>query len=140
MTDAIARLEAAGLRFLPPAAETETLFPFLADSDYYIVAKACVVIGRRRWEPGVDRLADVALHGVSNGRTAAIGALGRIGTVAALQALVRVHETLPVLEVRGDWHLFARAFADCGCEVDTSVRLKPRYRTADGAAWKPLRR
>jgi hypothetical protein len=125
---------------LTPYEQTNALLPFTEDEDFYIVEKACDVLGLRRWEPAVNRLAEVALRGISNGRVAAIRALGRIGTGEALGELVRVHEALPAREANGWLWLFKGALAACGCEVDDSNKLDMRYRVPGGKDWKSLRR
>lgn len=125
---------------LTPFEQTDSILPFTDDQDFFIVQKACTLLGLRRWEPATGRLGEVALHGVSNGRVAATLALGEIGAPAALDALVRAHEGGPVREVNGSSWLFERAFAGCGCQIDRSNTFAPRYRLPGSEEWKPLRR
>jgi len=76
---------------LTPFEHTNTLLPFTYDEDMYVQARACEILGLRRYEPATGRLTEVVQHGMHNGRWVAIHALGRIGTTAAranLQALL----------------------------------------------------
>jgi hypothetical protein len=132
-------LYAFSIMALTPYESTADLLRFSEDEDFYIQERACDLLGLRRWESAIPTLEEVALHGVSNGKIAAIRALGRIGTGTALRALVRVHEMLPASGASGWWYLFEAAFAACGCEVNGD-RRNPRYREPGANEWKPLRR
>jgi hypothetical protein len=124
---------------LTPYERTDTLLAYARHEDMYVQEKACSVLGLRKWEPAVPLLGEIAMRGQVNGRTAATQALGRIGTPAAHRELARVHDTLPDSEVTGVRWLFAKAFADAGCEVDGTGFQATRYREP-GGEWKPLTR
>jgi hypothetical protein len=131
---------ACQLMTLTPYERTATLVAFTYEDDMYIQEKACTILGLRRWEPALPRLAELAEGGMVNARTAAIRGLGRIGTPDALRELERIHEALPAREAGSDWHMFANAFKGCGCEVDRADLQNPKYREPGAVEWKPLRR
>jgi hypothetical protein len=77
---------------LTPSERVDTVLEFVDDDDMWTQERACWILGRRKYEPAVARLAVVALRGKHNGRVKAIGALGRIGSQECkdhLSALVR---------------------------------------------------
>lgn len=65
------------LHLLPPD-DTTLLLPLLQSSDMWLQARACEVLGLRRFAAAAEDLHAVALHGAGNGKIAAILALKRI--------------------------------------------------------------
>lgn len=74
------------LALLPPA-DTHLVVPLLRSPDMWIQEQACVLLGRRRYEPAIPELVEVARVGKHNGKAAALRALQRIDTSAADVAL-----------------------------------------------------
>lgn len=72
---------------LTPPEETASILEFLDSDDMWIQERACEVLGIRQYAPAIDRLADLAVNGLPNSRTAAPIALGRIGTPESRKAL-----------------------------------------------------
>ena len=73
-----------------PPSETESILEFLDSDDMWIQARSCRIVGHRRFEPAIQKLGVVACEGTANGATAAMDALGRIGTPAAVEELRRI--------------------------------------------------
>ncbi len=80
---------------LTPYAKTDTLLTFTYDDNMHVQAKACEVLGQRKYEPAIDRLAEVARSGTGNGKIASIIALGRINSKAARACLEDLFSSLP---------------------------------------------
>lgn len=98
---------------LTPPTETPTILEFLDTDDMWIQERACNILGHRRYEPVVEKLGTIACEGTTNGRGAAIRALGRIGTPAALEAILRSASRFD----RGSQYQIADALQACGCAV-----------------------
>lgn len=89
---------------LTPPEDTASLVPYLRDDDMWIQARACAILGMRKYEPAVDELAEVALHGGHNGSMAALRALGCIRTRRAMQHLHACRRELsPRVQTYVDW-------------------------------------
>lgn len=80
---------------LTPYAKTDTLLRFTYDDNMHIQAKACEVLGQRKYEPAIDRLAEVAKSEGGNGRISSIIALGRIGSEPSRSYLQDLFPALP---------------------------------------------
>ena len=81
---------------LTPYEQIDTLLAFTYDADPEIQARACNILGQRRYEPAIDRLAEIVLHNASpNSPSAAIRALGSIGSEAARSCLLDLSINLP---------------------------------------------
>jgi len=83
-TDTAAAFVAIAL--LPPE-DTGRLVPLLKSTDMWVQEQACRLMGLRRYADAVEQLVDVVRGGMHNGRIAAIGALRRISTRRAAEAL-----------------------------------------------------
>ncbi|HEV7282832.1 MAG TPA: hypothetical protein VGN57_21680 [Pirellulaceae bacterium] len=92
-----------------------------------------------RYEPAVERLERLAFDVRGNGQTAAVAALGKIGTAAAREAILR---SVPAFGQGHDFWL-ARALAESGCESrfeEDKFRTRTYfYRLPGEEAWRPLR-
>jgi hypothetical protein len=107
----------------------------------WIQARACDILGNRRYEPAIGKLGDIARTGTTNGRGAAMRALGRIGTPAALAQIL---ESAPHFSKGSHWEV-ARALEGCGCEVRKD-NIDPRgiqspdylYKLPGEAQWRKL--
>ena len=81
---------------LTPFGQIDTLLAFTYDPDSEIQARVCDILGQRRYEPAIDRIAEIVRHGAyPNGPGAAIRALGSIGSEAARARLLELSITLP---------------------------------------------
>ena len=80
---------------LMPFEQTASLLAFTHDEYMYIQERACQILGLRRYEGAVERLAEVARAGKHNGRMAAIIALGKIGSPEAHGHLQALRTLLP---------------------------------------------
>jgi hypothetical protein len=81
---------------LTPFEQIDALLAFTYDEDSEIQARVCDVLGQRRYEPAIERLAEIVLHGAyPNAPGAAIRALGSIGSEAARARLLELSITLP---------------------------------------------
>jgi hypothetical protein len=98
---------------LTPLDETESVTDFLNSDDMYIQARACEVIGNRKFLPAIERLGHTARHARGNGQSAALAALGKIGTADALNEIV---QGIPSF-AKGMHHWIANAIQECGCSV-----------------------
>lgn len=119
---------------LLPLSETERLLPFLSDSDMWIQAQACELLGKRRYEPAIPLLAEIAVNGTHNGRLAAIPALGDMRTPEAKAQLLRI---APRLKGAGKGNL--STLINYGCEfrrIGGEERFE--YREAGSESWVEL--
>ena len=80
---------------LTPCENIDSLLACTYDMNMHIQAKACELLGQRRYEPATDRLAEVAQHGTHNGQIASIIALGQIGSASARLYLHKLFSILP---------------------------------------------
>ena len=78
---------------LTPPERTDSLLAFTYDNDFYIQERACELLGRRKFEPAVGRLAEVAAMHIANAPMRARWALAQIGTPDALARLREVTGT-----------------------------------------------
>ncbi len=101
---------------LAPFEQTEALLGFLWDDDMWVQERCCAILGRRKYDPAVPQLAEVAIRGGHNGRGAAIKALGAIASEASLAQLLQLIGKLPP----GYAGYLGRALQGCGCEVSHS--------------------
>lgn len=132
---------AMNIMALTPDDETETLDEFLKSEDMWIQAQACNILGHRRYEPRIAELGEIARTGTTNGRGAAVRALGRIGTATARQELIA---SAPHFTKGDHWNLSA-ALEACGCEVRKD-NIDPRgiktpdylYRVPGESEWRTL--
>lgn len=76
----------AALALLPPQ-DAELAVPLLRSPNMWIQERACVLLGRRRYEPAIPELLQVARGGMHNGKGAAVRALQQMSTPAAEAAL-----------------------------------------------------
>ena len=76
-------------------------------------ARACDILGNRRYEAAIDQLGEIARAGTTNGRGAALRALGRIGSAAALAQIL---ESAPHFDKGWHWGV-ASALEGCGCKI-----------------------
>ena len=133
-TDAEARMQAALCAMnLLPLSETYRLLDFVWVDDMWIQERACDLLGQKKFVDAVPTLAHVVRVGSHNGRIAALQALGRIGTRAALEELIKLATEL---DEGWDVHL-AGALENCGCEVvhDNGVW---RYRLSSDHSWRVI--
>lgn len=72
---------------LTPFEETHTLLEFLQEDSDEILEKACVLLGRRAYEPAVPLLVEVAERGAAAWPHAMMGSLAATGAQAAITAL-----------------------------------------------------
>ncbi len=98
---------------LTPPADTPSILEFLDTDDMWIQERACNILGHRRYEPVIGKLGTIACEGTTNGRGAAIRALGRIGTPTALETIL---QCAPKFD-RGSMYWIADALQLCGCAV-----------------------
>jgi HEAT repeat protein len=85
-----ARIEYAfSIMALTPPDRSSSLIAFTYDEDFYIKGRACELLGERKFEPAIDRLAEIAAEKIPNAPYAAKRALLKIGTPRALQAAQR---------------------------------------------------
>lgn len=75
---------------LTPPAHTDTLTAYTVDADFYIQERACEILGKRKYEPAIGRLAEVAAMTIPNAPLLARQALAEIGTPEALSRLQEV--------------------------------------------------
>ena len=75
---------------LTPPERTDSLIEYTYDADLYIQERACELLGRRKFEPAVGRLAEVAAMNIANAPMRARWALAEIGTPDALARLHKV--------------------------------------------------
>lgn len=124
---------------LAPPDETESIVRFLDSGDMYVQEAACNSLGHRRFEPAVSRLGTLAREPGGNGQTAAVTALGKIGTAAARDAILA---SVPGFSEGLDL-LLARALEATGCEIrfdeDKYRRRTYQYRLPGAATWNALR-
>lgn len=81
---------------LTPYEQIDTLLDFTYDADSEIQARVCDILGQRRYEPALDRIAEIVFHGTyPNGPSAAIRALGNIGSEATRARLLELSITMP---------------------------------------------
>jgi hypothetical protein len=126
---------------LTPPSETEAVLEFLDSEDMWIQARACAILGNRRYQSAIDKLGEIARAGTTNGRGAAMRALGRIGSSAALAQIL---ESAPHF-VKGAQYEVADALAGCGCETRKD-NIDPRgikspdylYRLPGESEWHKL--
>jgi hypothetical protein len=132
-TDADARARLAmSIMKVTPLDETESIVPFLDEEDMYVQERACVILGERKYEPAVEKLGRVAKDGTANGVTAAIRALGQIGTERCRRAL----RAAAIREPRRDTYV-AWALEESGCEIEEEDD-RWRYRLPGEKRWKWL--
>lgn len=113
---------------LTPPLKTVSILDFLDSNDMWIQERACQIMGHRRYEPVIEKLGTIARGGTTNGRGAAIDALGRIGTP---QALAEILTSAPHFD-KGALYQVADALQRCGCatrkhNVDPKGRTAPDY-------------
>jgi hypothetical protein len=124
---------------LAPPDGTGSLVRFLDSEDMYVQEPACTALGHRRYEPAIPRLAALAREPGGNGQTAAVTALGKIGTSAARDAILA---SVPGFSEGLDL-LLAQALEATGCETrfdeDKFRRRTYQYRLPDAAEWNALR-
>ena len=65
---------------LLPMSETENLLEFTKSEDMWVQEKACELIGKKKYEPGISILVDVVKHGMHNGKMASMIALRNFKT------------------------------------------------------------
>lgn len=104
---------AANIMGVTPPSETESMLEFLDSDDMWIQERACNIVGHRRYEPVIKKLGTIAREGTTNGRPAAMAALGRIGTPAAVAEIL---ESAPHFDKGSHYHV-AGALERCGCAV-----------------------
>jgi cell wall assembly regulator SMI1 len=104
---------------------------FARDKDMHIQERACELLGLWKHEPAIPLLAEIAARGSHNGISAAILALGQIGTKECLKQLIRVALT----SSGGYGTYFAAALKRFGCEVG-HVGLDWRYRLPGEKDWR----
>ena len=75
---------------LTPPERTDSLIEYTYDADFYVQERACELLGRRKFEPAVGRLAEVAAMNIANAPMRARWALAEIGTPDALARLREV--------------------------------------------------
>ncbi|MGD9722517.1 MAG: hypothetical protein AB7O59_13510 [Pirellulales bacterium] len=99
------RLYAMCAMCLTPAADTESLLPFLRDPDMWSPASAVTVLGLRGFTAAVDELERLARDGGANGDSAAMRELVRMDTNAARSAIARLKSSLSgqKLQVLEQW-------------------------------------
>lgn len=123
---------------LTPLADTDSILGFLDAEDMYVQERACAILGHRKFAPAVEPLAHLAAHGKGNGQTAALAALGKIGTHDALEAIVR---SIGRFEKGLHW-LIAKALEGCGCRVrwqDDKFRMRHyEYQLPHSDLWHKL--
>jgi len=130
---------------LTPTNQTESILEFLEplDSrDMWVQARACNLLGHRRFHPATARLGEVVRTGDTNGRVAAMGALGRFGTP---EALAQILQSIPHYFQGKANNELALALAGCGCET-RKENIDPRgikspdylYRLPGEAEWRKL--
>jgi hypothetical protein len=132
---------AMNIMALIPATATEGILGFLDSQDMWIQARACDILGHRRYEPATARLGEFVRSGTTNGRGAALLALGRLGTPAALAQILQSVPRYP----KGANNELARALAGCGCEI-RKENIDPRniqqpdylYRLPGETEWRKL--
>jgi hypothetical protein len=78
---------------LLPFSASDKLLPFTKNSDMWIQAYACELLGKRRYLPAIPRLTVVALTGTHNGRMAAVYALKQMQSPPAKFALFMIKIT-----------------------------------------------
>ncbi len=118
---------AMNIMALTPPAETASMLDFLDSDDMWIQERACNVVGHRKYEPVIAKLGTIARSGTTNGRGAALHALGRIGNAAALAEVLK---SAPHFD-RGAHYAVASALEACGCAVRKD-HIDPRgVRTPD---------
>lgn len=124
-----------------PPSETESILEFLDSDDMWIQERACNIVGHRRYEPVIGKLGTIAREGTTNGRGAAVRALGRIGTPAALAEILK---SAPSFD-KGSQYAIADALKCCGCAVRKEY-TDPKgvnvpdylYQLPDEETWKKL--
>jgi hypothetical protein len=118
---------------LLPMEESARLIDVVWDEDMYIQARACELLGKKRYTPAIPDLVRVIHTGMPNGQTAAILALGRIGSPEAQVELLRLAER----PAPGDIGLVSRALELCGYEVSHSGG-RWSYRASGTQTWIQL--
>lgn len=63
---------------LTPNSGLDSLIPYLDDEDMYVQERACEIMGFHRYIPAREKLLEVSLSGMPNGKSAAKRALARI--------------------------------------------------------------
>ena len=128
------------MALIPPMA-TEEILEFLDSQDMWIQARACAILGHRRYEPATARLREIVRTGTTNGRGAALRALGRLGTPAAFEQIVQSIGHY----FKGGSRELADALAGCGCEI-RKENIDPRniqqpdylYRLPGESEWRKV--
>lgn len=118
---------------LTPPKSLHAILEFLEDEDMWVQERAANVLGFRGFEPAISQLAKIALLGTGNGVTAAMSALGRIGTADCRDALLKC---LPS-RAAGYAAYLGGALRSCGCEA-THDRGKWRYRLPGEKDWRVI--
>lgn len=118
---------------LTPPQHTAAIVPFLDEDDMWLPERAANILGARKFEPAIGKLEEVALKGMMNGYQMSIVALGKIGTKASLQALIRINDA----KICGHDYLLAEALEACGCETRSNAKGHA-YRLPGSFTWVPI--
>ncbi len=118
---------------LTPPNNLHAVLEFLVDEDMWIQERAANVLGFRAFEPAAPQLAQIALLGTGNGVSAAMSALGRIGSADCRDALLKC------LPARGAGYApyLGGALRACGCEATHDLG-NWRYRLPGESNWRPI--
>lgn len=118
---------------LTPPQHTAAIVSFLDEDDMWTPERAANILGARKFEPAIAKLEEVALKGKMNGYQMSIVALGKIGTKACLEALIRINDA----KICGHGYFLAEALESCGCEVRSNAKGRA-YRLPGSSTWVPI--
>lgn len=99
---------------ITPPYDTADILELMDVDDMYVQAHACDVLGNRKFQPAITRLGEMARTRCGNGQTAAVGALGKIGTPEAREQILRA---VSALQSGLDWEI-ANALKESGCKTE----------------------
>lgn len=133
-SDELKRFYAFAAMALTPPRHTDALLRFLDLDDMWIPERCCEIVGVRRYEPAIPRLIELTKRFQPNTGTAAVLALGKIGTPACVAALLDVAPQLPP-ESAG---IVGTALQECGCDVEHDEG-RWRVKLPGEAQWRVLR-
>lgn len=124
---------------ITPPEDTADILEFLNTEKMYVPTRmyvqeyACSVLGFRKYAPAIERLGEVALTAKGNGKTAAVRALGQIGTADACD---RILKSVPTFS-RGLGMLLASSLERCGCNTEKRDR-EYYYQLPNSEEWHKI--